>query len=103
MSDKKACCMCGRDDGNFDAVLSRQTGNLLCIDCAEKAFCDLGFEPELMKQALMESFILQVIKGEATNEDGECNCPRHMYQRLKGVSDAGKSIKTVSTEGETRH
>jgi len=96
MSEAKKCCMCGKgeDEVNCPAGESSITGNVVCQDCAEALVFKLGFDPDLMKQAMMEGFILQVIKGEAVNEDGECNCPRHLYQRLRGAKDAEKSDGT---------
>lgn len=84
MDDLK-CCMCGKgkDDGITAMAQSKATGNCLCKECADEISKDLDVDPEIMQKAAIMSFVQRNLLDQKKDDDGTCNCPRCMYDKMK--------------------
>lgn len=82
--DDKKCVLCGlgKDDGLTSLALSQKTGMGICLECAKAAVEKLDFDENLAMQAMLMAMAAQEA-GQRRDENGNCNCPKHIYQRLK--------------------
>lgn len=106
MTDKERCTLCGRTEDELigsglahTVVRSPETGNIVCSSCIKGIHGAVMFTEKLMEEALTESMALAV-KGEKYNEDGECNCPKHIFERKRAAALAGgnKHAKLIAEE-----
>lgn len=108
MTDKIRCTLCNNTEEDMlekglahTVVRSPVTGNIVCSTCVKGIYDALMFTEKLMEEAITESMAL-VLKGEKRNEDGECNCPKHIFERKReaALKSGGKEAKLAKMVAE---
>ena len=86
--EKHICCLCGEAQDHM--VLSRKTGHSVCKECVEAAHEEMNLDEGVMQQAMMHSFIERELLGKKRDDDGKCNCPRCVYDKLMAARDGAE-------------
>jgi hypothetical protein len=102
------CCMCGKGPGDEVTALavSKVTGHALCKGCADEISKDLDVDVEMAQKAAMMSFIQRELLDQKKDDDGTCNCPRCLYDKMKRAeagADTSREGFAAEPITDTRH
>lgn len=107
MTENDKCSMCGetRDEaeanGAHTIVVSPVTGNIFCSVCVKAVYGAVMATETAMREALDEATAAHKA-GIKRNEDGECMCPMHIFER-KRVGIEQMAFKASEVFSGTKH
>lgn len=107
-TDEMKCCMCGKgkDDGLAAIAKSKTTGHCLCKECAGAVYEELNIDMETLQKAAVLSFVQRNLLDQKKDDDGTCNCPRCMYDKMKRAeagADTSREGFAAEPITDTRH